>query len=261
MVSDIDEVPSLENGIVNKGNVIDKGSDVENNFPSPNEAQPNEKVGGERLRSSEQQVQSSSTDESDRVVSDNEISISNDRFDEVNSLDQLTGVFPISSSGVGTVSHSRSALHEQSFCKTSSQFQGTNDVNNSENSERDTVVNINTSSKPRLLASLRTVTNNNENDSTKTVNRKPAALTSLEKSKKMIEMFSKKQTITRTVTAQENNCRRKPQTDSSRIFVTEELDDDELEVEWPADVLSPNKTEGNVNSTKTENLAQLPRLI
>lgn len=305
MVSIINEVPSTEHG----GNVGDSGNDAENNVRIPDESPPNDREASEGLRNRENKGQSSSTDEeNDKVVCDSEISIFND-FGAETSFGQLTGVFPISSSEVGTedtVDEDSSRAVSEALNSPSRHKQ----TNNSENSEEDEAANVNTSSKSsrfpgslrtivnnkeddslkqsghvlskpsnceprtsqdketnklensesdregkdgnvhssskpfRFPASLRTTVNNQEDDALKTLNRKSVASISLEKTKKMIDMFSKKPLNGAGETVKENICTM-PQTGKSRIFMTEELDDDELEMEWPSGVLSSLHTERN----------------
>ena len=60
-------------------------------------------------------------------------------------------------------------------------------------------------------------------------------------------MFSKKPVIEATTTVTRNSSGA-PQKENCNIFTTEELDDADLEVEWPTDVISSCAKEGNGNS-------------
>lgn len=224
MVGAIDEVQPIEID----SNAGDSGNGAENNVLTRNANQDRNKE------------QSSSTDEenADRVDNDNN-STSND-FSEVVSPDQLTGVFPISSSAeVGTDDFidgdSSSAL-----VKSPSQSNVTKDI---ENLNKETFL--------KNPPTLRTVVNNNENgDSAKAVNR---TANSLDKSKSIIQLFSKKPVAGVSATVTKNNCEAPPRDprESSRIFMTEELDDEDLEMEWPTDALSSFQNERTVNHSSS----------
>ena len=243
MIRSIDTATSIEN---NKGDSAENSSDTENNLLSQNESLP----ANEEVRGGENKALNSAAEESDKVFSENEMSILNNPMDEVDSNKQLTGVFPISSSEIGTndlvEENPNTAWHvSERKRKTSGQDEPTSANNLGDKGNK--IVNDDASSKrPRLSTSLRTITNANENDSTKTIDHNATALMALEKSKKIIEMFSKKPATPSVVNTHENDCQA-PSVVSSNIFVTEELDEDDLEDEWPTDLLSFKETEGDLN--------------
>ena len=243
MIRSIDTATSMEN---NKGDGAENSSDTENNLLSQNESLP----ANEEVRGGENKALNSAAEESDKVFSENEMSILNNPMDEVDSNEQLTGVFPISSSEIGTndlvEENPNTAWHvSERKRKTSGQDEPTSANNLGDKGNK--IVNDDASSKrPRLSTSLRTITNANENDSTKTIDHNATALKALEKSKRIIEMFSKKPATPSVVNTHENVCQA-PSVVSSNIFVTEELDEDDLEDEWPTDLLSFKETEGNLN--------------
>ena len=243
MIRSIDTATSMEN---NKGDGAENSSDTENNLLSQNESLP----ANEEVRGGENKALNSAAEESDKVFSENEMSILNNPMDEVDSIEQLTGVFPISSSEIGTndlvEENPNTAWHvSERKRKTSGQDEPTSAINLGDKGNK--IVNDDASSKrPRLSTSLRTITNANENDSTKTIDHNATALMKLEKSKRIIEMFSKKPVTPSVVNTHENVCQA-PSVVSSNIFVTEELDEDDLEDEWPTDLLSFKETEGNLN--------------
>ena len=243
MIRSIDTATSIEN---NKGDGAENSSDTENNILSPNESLP----ANEEVRGGEKKALNSAAEESDRVFSENEMSILSNPMDEGDSNEQLTGVFPISSSEIGTndlvEENPNTAWHvSERKRKTSGQDEPTSAINLGDKGNK--IVNDDASSKrPRLSTSLRTITNANENDSTKTIDHNATALMALEKSKRIIEMFSKKPATPSVVNTHENVCQA-PSVVSSNIFVTEELDEDDLEDEWPTDLLSFKETEGNLN--------------
>ncbi|CAH3157264.1 unnamed protein product [Porites evermanni] len=243
MVRSIDTATSIEN---HKGGGAENSGDAENNLLSPNESLPaNEEVRGE-----ENKALNSAAEESDKVFSENEMSILNNPIDEVDSNEQLTGVFPISSSEIGTndlVEETPNTAWHVSERKRKTCGQDEPISANNLGDERNKIVNDDASSKrPRLSTSLRTITNANENDSTKTIDHNATALMALEKSKRIIEMFSKKPATPSVVNTHDNDCQA-PSVVSSNIFVTEELDEDDLEDEWPTDLLSFKETEGDLN--------------
>lgn len=243
MIRSIDTATSMEN---NKGDGAENSSDTENNLLSQNESLP----ANEEVRGGENKALNSAAEESDKVFSENEMSILNNPMDEVDSIEQLTGVFPISSSEIETndlvEENPNTAWHvSERKRKTSGQDEPTSAINLGDKGNK--IVNDDASSKrPRLSTSLRTITNANENDSTKTIDHNATALMALEKSKRIIEMFSKKPATPSVVNTHENVCQA-PSVVSSNIFVTEELDEDDLEDEWPTDLLSFKETEGNLN--------------
>ena len=244
MIRSIDTATSIEN---NKGDGAESSSDdTGNNRLSPNESLP----ANEEVRGGENKALNSAAEESDRGFSENEMFILNNPMDEVDSNEQLTGVFPISSSEIGTndlvEENSNSAWHvSERKRKTSGQDEPTSANNLGDKGNK--IVNDNASSKrPRLSTSLRTITNANENDSTKTIDHSATALMALEKSKRIIKMFSKKPATPSVANTHDNDCQALSVV-SSNIFVTEELDEDDLGDEWSTDLLSFKETEGDLN--------------
>lgn len=227
MVGAIDEMQSFENG----GKAGDSGNDAENNLQTRSVDLPKDK----------DKEQSSSTDEeNDRVANDNDIS--ND-FSGFASPEQLTGVFPISSREFGTdVFIESGALDESTspICETPSQSQGRRDIANS-----------NEKTCSRNPPTLRTAMKNKENvDSAKIHNSTAISASSVDKSKNIMQLFSKKPVAGLLATVTQIN-RKVPQVESSSIFVTEELDDEDLEMEWPTDVLSSFQKERTVNHSRS----------
>lgn len=224
MVGAIDETQSIENG----GRAE---NDAENNFQTRSVNLSKDK---------DKEPSSSSTDEeNDRVANDNEIS--ND-FSGLVSPEQLTGVFPISSSEFGTdVFNEEDALDKSTspLCETASQSKGRKDI-----------VNSNKQTCLRNPPTLRTVVRNKENiDSAKTV-------TSVDKSNNIMQLFSKRPVpgLPAAVTQQQQQQqvdRKVPQSEGSGIFVTEELDEEDLEMDWPSDVLSSFQKDKTVNHSRT----------
>ena len=218
MIGAIDEMQSIENG----GKA---GNDAENNLQSRSINVPKDK---------DREPNSLSADEdSDRVANENDIS--ND-FSDFASPEQLTGVFPISSSEFRTddfidedaLDKSTSPLGE-----TASQRKGRNDI-----------VNSNEQTCLRNPPTLRTVLRNKENvDSAKTD-------TSVDKSKNIMQLFSKRPApgLSAAVTQVD---RKVSQSEGSGIFVTEELDDEDLEMDWPSDILASFQKEKTVNHSRT----------
>ena len=255
MVSAINEVPSTENG----SHYDDRGNDLEDNSRTTNESllsnnTAKDQATGQDLRNRVERRQNSSTDEEterDKITTnERDSSVSNDS-DELNSLGQLTGVFPIqSSSEVGTEGffgkESSRLLPEPPTCETTSGQQERRGTEKSESSEGDETPNDNDYSKPSPFpGNLRSIASSREDNSLKTGNRKGVASRSVEKSKKMIEMFTKKPLNSVGRSGNENNCQG-PRVEGSRIFVTEELDDDELEMEWSSGMLSSLQTVSNL---------------
>ena len=206
MIGAIDEIQSIENGDT-------ADNDAENNFQSRSVNLPKDKDKG---------PSSSSTDEeNDRVTNDNEIS--ND-FSGFASPEQLTGVFPISSSSeLGTDGFIEEDALDKSMsplCETAGQSKGGKDIANS-----------NEQTCLRNPPTLRTVMRNKEN----VVSAKTD--TSIDKSKNIMQLFSKRP-VPGLLAAVTQVDRKVPQSEGNSIFVTEELDDDDLEMDWPSDVLS-----------------------
>ena len=262
MASVINEVPSSENG----SHFDDRGNDLEDNSRTTNESLlsnntaeellVNDQVTGQGLRNREERGQNSSTDEETKrdkiTTNERDSSVSNDS-DELNSPGQLTGVFPIqSSSGVGTKSffdslkESSRLLPEPPTCEKTTGQQERRVTENSKSSEGEETPNDNGYSKPSPFpANLKSIASSREENSLKTGNRKAVASRSLERSKKMIELFAKKPPNAVGSSGNENNCQG-PRVEGNRIFVTEELDDDELEMEWPSGMLSSLQTDSTL---------------
>ena len=256
MASVINEVPSGENG----SHFDDRGDNSRTanksllNNNTTEELLVNDQVTGQGLRNREERRQNSSTDEEterDKITSnERDSSVSNDS-DELNSLGQLTGVFPIqSSSGVGTEGffgkESSRLLPEPPTCKKTTGQQERRGTENSKSSEGEETPNDNDYTKPSPFpANLKSIASSREKNSLKTGNRKAVASRSLEKSKKVIELFAKKPDNAVGRSGNESNCQG-PRVEGSRIFVTEELDDDELEMEWPSGMLSSLQTDSTL---------------
>ena len=218
MVRAIDEMQSMENG--GKAD-----NDAENNFHSSSVNLP------------KSQDKEPSDEEDDSIANDNDIS--ND-FSGFASPEQLTGVFPISSSGFGTdVFIEENALEKSPspLCETASQSKGRRDIANS--IEKRSL---------RNPPTLRTVMRNKENvNSAKTDN---SSASSVDKSKSIMQLFSKKPVpgLSPTVTQID---RKAPQSEGSGIFVTDDLGDEDLEMDWPSDVLSSFQNERTVNLSRS----------
>lgn len=222
MVAAIDEAQTT--GAGNDSYV--SGSDVENN---------NQDAHVDTRANDKDKKNSSSSDEENHKLT-NDSNVSKD-FTELYSPDQLTGVFPIASSNVGTDTLTESVLDKVSVCEKSVRSEETNNINNS-----------NGRTSLRNPSALRTVLNSNESvNFASSANGSRISSFSLEKSKNIIQMFSKKPVIEATTTVTRNSSGA-PQKENCNIFTTEELDDADLEVEWPSDVLSSCAKEGNGNS-------------
>lgn len=225
MVGAIDEVQSIDNG--NKDGDSDNGAE--------NDLQPR----NTNLPIDKDKEQSSSNDEENERLANNG-NISND-FSEIISPEQLTGVFPIPSSEVDSEAFiDRDALAESPICETPSQSKETRDIENS--NEKTCFKNPPT---------LRTVVNIRETvDSAKADNGTTISTSSLDKSKNIIQFFSKKPLAGVSEHIAKNN-NEASQRENSSIFMTEELDDEDLEVEWPTDVLSSFQKESIVNNSSS----------
>lgn len=217
---------------------IDVMQSMENGGKADNDAENNLQSRSVNLTKDKDKEPSSSTDEkNDRVANDNDIS--ND-FSGFASPEQLTGVFPISSSEFGTdVFTEEDALEKSTFpmCETASQSKGRRDI---ANSIEQTCF--------RNPPTLGTVMRNKENvDSAKTDN---SSASSVDKGKSIMQLFSKKPVpgLSATVTQID---RKVPQSEGSSIFVTDELDDEDLEMDWPSDVLCSFQKERTVNHSRS----------
>lgn len=219
MVGVINEMQSIENG--GKAD-----NDDENNFQSRSVNLSKDK---------DKEPSSSSTDEENDRVAANDNEISND-FSVFASPEQLTGVFPISSSEFGTdvfVEEDALDTSRSPLCETASQSKGRKDI-----------VNPNEQTCLRNPPTLRTVLRNKESsDSAKTD-------TSVDKSKNIMQLFSKRPVpgLSAAVTQVD---RKAPQSEGSGTFVTEELDDEDLEMDWPSDILSSFRKEKTVNHSRS----------
>ena len=219
MIGAIDKVESIENeGKADNG--------AENYFQSRSVSLPKDK-----------ELSSSTDEENDRIAKGIDIS---DDFSDFASPEQLTGVFPISSSEFGTdVVIEGGALDKSAspMCETPSQSKGRTDITNS--SEKTCL---------RKPSTLRPVTKNKENDvSGKTDN---STAFSVDKSKNIMQLFSKRPVAGLSATVTQIN-HKVPQSEGSGIFVTEELGDEDLEMDWPPDVLSSFQKEKTVNHSRS----------
>ena len=224
MVGAIDEVQPIEID----SNAGDSGNGAENNLQTRNANQDRNKE------------KSSSTDEENADGVDNDNNSTSNDFSEVVSPDQLTGVFPISSSAEYGTDDFIGGDSSSALVKSPSQSNVTKDI---ENLNKETFL--------KNPPTLRTVVNNKENgDSAKAVNR---TANSLDKSKSIIQLFSKKPVAGVSATVSKNNCEAPPRDprESSRIFMTEELDDEDLEMQWPTDALSSFQNERTVNHSSS----------
>ncbi|KAL9967665.1 hypothetical protein ACROYT_G025945 [Oculina patagonica] len=225
MVGAIDEVQSIDNG--SKDGDSDNGA--ENDLQTRNTNLPIDK---------DKEQSSSNDEENDRLANNRDISSD---FSELISPEQLTGVFPIPSSEVDIESFiDRDVLAESPICETPSQSKETRDIEN-----------LNEKTCFRNPPTLRTVVNNRETvDSAKADNVVTITTSSLDKSKNIIQLFSKKPLAGVSEHIAKNN-NEASQRQSSSIFMTEELDDEDLEVEWPTDVLSSFQRDRNVNHSSS----------
>ncbi|CAH3154559.1 unnamed protein product [Pocillopora meandrina] len=222
MVAAIDQAQTTGAG----NNSYVSGNDVENN---------NQDAHVDSRANDKDKKNSSSSDEENYKLT-NDSNVSKD-FAELYSPDQLTGVFPIASSNVGMDTLTDSVSDKVSVCEKSVRSEETTNINNS-----------NEKTSLRNPSALRTVLNSNENvNFASSANGSRISSVSLEKSKNIIQMFSKKPVIEATTTVTRNSSGA-PQKENCNIFTTEELDDADLEVEWPTDVISSCAKEGNGNS-------------
>lgn len=213
MVAAIDEAQTTEN----ENNAGDRGSDVENNTQHGN--------ANLRANDANKKPSSSSDEENDNITNDN--NVSKDFSEFCGSPDQLTGVFPISSSDVGADAVIDGVLDKSSICKTPIQSEHTNDIKNS-----------NGKACFKNPPALRTGSNSKEIvSSARPANDTGIFSSSTEKSRNIIQMFSKKP-VTEVSTTVTKNSNQAPQQKSCSIFTTEELDDGDLDMEWPTDVMS-----------------------
>lgn len=220
MVGDIEGMRSIEN----EGKA---DNDAENNFQSRSV---------NLLMDKDKDPISSTDEENDKVA--NNIDISDDLSCSA-SPEQLTGVFPISSSEHGTdVVTEDGALNTlaSSICETASQRK-----------ERTAIANSSEQTCLRKPSTLRPVAKIKDNVHSKTDN---STASSVGKSKNILQLFSKRPVagLSATVTQISSKV---PRGEGNGIFVTEELDDEDLEMDWPSDVLSSFQKEKTVNHTRT----------
>lgn len=220
MVGAIGEMRSIEN----EGRA---DNDAENNFPSRSV---------NLLMDKDKDPISSTDEENDKVA--NNIDTSDD-LSCAASPEQLTGVFPISSSELGTdVVTEDGALNTlaSSICEVPSQRK-----------ERTAIANSSEQTCLRNPSTLRPVAKNKENVDSKTDN---STASSVDKSKNILQLFSKRPVAGLSATVSQISSK-VPRSEGNGIFVTEELDDEDLEMDWPSDVLSSFQKEKIVNRSRT----------
>ena len=225
MVGAIDQVQSIETG----SKPCDSDSGAENDLQTRNA----------NLSIDKDREQSSTNEENDGLHASND-DISDD-FSEIISPEQFTGVFPISSSEVDSDTFiDGDALAKSPICETPSQSKGARDMGK---------LNENTCFKNP--PTLRTVVNNREPVvSTKADNGTTISTSSLDRCKNIIHLFSKKPPTEAPAAAAKTNYE-VPQGERSSIFVTEELNDEDLEMELPTDVLSSCQKERTINHSSS----------
>lgn len=230
MVSVINKPAFSENG----SPVKDSENNLEENSFSGNVSRFDEKTTCEKRQNS------STHDKNDKFITPDEKNSACNGSDDVDSQGNLTGVFQIQSTlEVGAERH----LRNDSNCVESEpeiSGQGQRKIGRGETCG---TTNGGIFSKPSgFPANLRSIASNKDH-SLKAGNRNTVTQSSLEKSKKVIELFSKKQPCSSEKVI---DCQSAP-VDSRQIFVTEELDDEELEVEWSSNVMSTLQTVSNLN--------------
>lgn len=234
--------------VINVAAVVENGRcvhDSENNLQDrTNSCSSNESLSDDKA-ADEDRNNSSVNFENNRVVSlDKNVSVC-DESDDFNSPSQLTGVCPIQSSfGFGTEDH----LRNDANCVESDPRIDLGDETTIGRGETDNKTNGGYFGRlSSFQASLRTIASNKASSLQNGVGR-ALVPSSLEKSKKMIGMFSKKH----HGASDNNNDRQRAPIDnlSKQIFVTEELDDEELEVEWPSNFASASNVDHSILSLR-----------
>ncbi|XP_029187907.2 DNA helicase MCM9-like [Acropora millepora] len=234
--------------VINVAAVVENGRcvhDSENNLQDrTNSCSSNESLSDDKA-ADEDRNNSSVNVENNRVVSlDKNVSVC-DESDDFNSPSQLTGVCPIQSSfGFGTEDH----LRNDANCVESDPRIDLGDETTIGRGETDNKTNGDYFGRlSTFQASLRTIASNKGSSLDNGVGR-ALVPSSLEKSKKMIGMFSKKH----HGASDNNNDRQRAPIDnlSKQIFVTEELDDEELEVEWPSNFVSASNVDHSILSLR-----------
>ncbi|KAK2562140.1 DNA helicase MCM9 [Acropora cervicornis] len=234
--------------VINVAAVVENGRcvhDSENNLEDrANSCSSNESLSDDKA-ADEDRNNSSINVENNRVVSlDKNVSVC-DESDDFNSPSQLTGVCPIQSSfGFGTEDH----LRNDANCIESDPRVDLADETTIGRGETDNKTNGDYFGRlSSFQASLRTIATNKGSSLENGVGR-ALVPSSLEKSKKMIGMFSKKH----HGAPDDNNDRQRAPIDnlSKQIFVTEELDDEELEVEWPSNFVSASNVDHSILSLR-----------
>lgn len=234
--------------VINVAAVVENGRcvhDSENNLQDrTNSCSSNESLSDDKA-ADEDRNNSSVNVENNRVVSlDKNVSVC-DESDDFNSPSQLTGVCPIQSSfGFGTEDH----LRNDANCVESDPRIDLGGETTIGRGETDNKTNGDYFGRlSTFQASLRTIASNKGSSLDNGVGR-ALVPSSLEKSKKMIGMFSKKH----HGASDNNNDRQRAPIDnlSKQIFVTEELDDEELEVEWPSNFVSASNVDHSILSLR-----------
>lgn len=237
MVSVINETAVIENGRC----VHDSENNMENrvNSCSANESLSDDKAADEGRQNSPINVENNTVVSLDKNVS------ACDESDDFNSFSQSTGICRIQSSfGFGTEDH----LRNDSNCVESEPRIDLGDQRTICRGETDNTTNGDIFGQlSNFQASLRTIASKKGSSLGSGVG---GALvpSSLEKSKKMIEMFSRRPNGASDNT---NDHQRAPiDSLSKQIFVTEELDDEELEVEWPSNFVSASTVNHSILSLR-----------
>ena len=236
MISVINVAAVVENGRC----VHDSMNNLEDrtNSCSSNESLSDDKAADEDRNNSSINV------ENNTVVSlDKNVSVC-DESDDFNSPSQLTGVCPIQSSfGFGTEDH----LRNDANCVESDPRVDLGDETTIGRGETDKTKGDYFGQLSSFQASLRTIASNKGSSLESGVGR-ALVPSSLEKSKKIIDMFSKEH----LGASDNNNDRQRAPIDnlSKPIFMTEELDDEELEVEWPSNFVSASNVNHSILSLR-----------
>jgi len=222
MVGTIDEMQSMETG--------DKAdSNAENSFQSSSLNLPKDK---------DKDPGPSTDEKNDSVANDNDIS---DDFSGFASPEQLTGVFPISSSEF----EPDVFIEEDALEKSPSPMSETD----SQSKARGDIANSIEKTCLRNPPTLRTVMRNKENvDSAKTGN---YCASSVDKGKSIMELFSKKPVPELSAPITQIGQKVPAQSEGSGIFVTDELGDEDLEMDWPSDILSSFQKERTVKHSRS----------
>lgn len=236
--------------VINVAAVVENGRcvhDSENNLQDrTNSCSSNESLSDDKA-DHEDRNNSSVNVENNRVVPlDKNVSVC-DEPDDFNSPSQLTGVCPIQSSfGFGTEDH----LRKDANCVESDPRIDLGDETTIGRGETDNKTNGDYFGRlSSFQASLRTIASNKGSSLENGVGR-ALVPSSLEKSKKIIGMFSKKHHGASDNNNHDDRQRAPIHNLSKQIFVTEELDDEELEVEWPSNFVSASNVDHSILSLR-----------